>query len=237
MATELVYLNDAYSTKCESKVAFVEFTDLVADRSVMVPSVDGQPNDRGKVTIDGKSFPIVDVWTDGTSVHLISLDTYPQDITGHSVSQSVDWGVRHLHMRFRTALFILAGLAYKHFGAGSRINQTYDDQAWIDINVDEMTEEMVKTLEEEANIYVSRKVAVSNRYLTKQEFTENSSLMAFSKGKVPDLDNTRICEIEGLPLQPDQGTQVKNTEEVGKISIKTSLVKGKISRRLTVTLS
>ncbi|MHB8396162.1 MAG: alanyl-tRNA editing protein [Thermoplasmataceae archaeon] len=237
MTTELLYLNNPYSTQCESKATFVEFTDLVVDRSMFVPSIDGQPNDKGEVVINGKKYPIIDTWWDGKWVHLMSHDTYPQDIVGQTVYQNIDWEIRHIHMRFRTALFILAGIAFRDYGAGTRINETYDDNAWIDVIADEITEEMVKTLESKANAFVAQKLDVTNRVLSKKEFEENPSLMAFSKGKVPDKENTRVCEIGDLPLQPDMGTQVKNTGEVGNIVIKTSLVKGKINKRLTITLS
>ncbi|WP_171823624.1 hypothetical protein [Thermogymnomonas acidicola] len=35
--TKLLYLDDAYSTKCEGKVIFNEFTDLVVDQTVFFP--------------------------------------------------------------------------------------------------------------------------------------------------------------------------------------------------------
>ncbi len=237
MGSELLYLENPYSTECESKATFVEFTDLVVDRSMFHPTFDGQPNDKGEVVIEGRSYPINDSWWDGKWVHLMSFDTYPQDVVGKTVLQKIDWNIRYIHMRFRTALFILAGLAFRDLGSGSRLSQTYDDQAWIDVNIDELTEEMVKSLEAKANEIVAQKLSVTNRVLTKEEFQQNADLTAFSKGKVPDLENTRICEIPGLPPQPDMGTQVKNTGEVGKINIKTSLVKGKINKRLTITLS
>ena len=35
----------------------------------------------------------MDTWQDGTWVHLISLDTYPQNIVGKIVHQTVNWDV------------------------------------------------------------------------------------------------------------------------------------------------
>ena len=90
METELLYLNDQHLKECVGKVKFFEFTDLVVDKTVFYPTGEGQPNDKGKVIIDGKEYVIVDVWHDGTDVHLMSLDTYSEDIAGKEVKQVID---------------------------------------------------------------------------------------------------------------------------------------------------
>jgi misacylated tRNA(Ala) deacylase len=66
--------------------------------------------------------------------------------------------------------------------------------------------------------------------------------------QIPDLIRTKInllpegiteirtVEIEGLDLQADGGTHVKNTEEVGKIKIVDYKSKGKINKRIYVEI-
>lgn len=237
MPTEHLYLEDSYGKQSESKAVMVEFTDLTVDKSIFFPTGEGQPNDRGYVEIEGKKYVIVDTWQDGVWVHLISLDTYPQDIAGKNVNQFIDWDVRYIHMRHRSALYLLAGLAYRDHKAVTRINQTYDDQSWMDIYVDDLTEEMVSKLVEDANQIVQQGQEIKNYYIERKEFEGNSQLMELSRGKVPDYERIRLCRIGDLPLQPDMGTQVRNTSEIGVINVKTSLVKGKISNRITITLS
>ncbi|QRF74698.1 Alanyl-tRNA deacylase AlaX-M [Thermoplasmatales archaeon] len=237
MKTELLFQADPFRKECDSKVIFVEFTDLVVDSTVLYPTGDGQPNDKGSVTIDGKDFEIVDTWQDGTWVHLISLDTYPQNIVGNVVHQTVNWDVRYIHMRFRTALFIIGGLAYKQLGATVRINQTYDDQAWIDINFDgDLTEEQLKKIEADSNAIVQGKYEVKYSYVSKEQFSSDSEMMKINRDKLPDYEKIRMVKIDDLPLQHDIGTQVSNTGDVGKIVFKTTMVKGKLSKRVTITL-
>ena len=140
-------------------------------------------------------------------------------------------------MKFRTALKILSGLVYKLYGSTTRINQTYEDQAWFDFETkEEITEEFVKKLEEEANRIVESNIPVEFTYVSRDEFAKNEELMKISKGKVPDKDRIRLVKIGDLPLQPDFGTNVDKTGEVGKIEFKTSLIKGKINSRITVFL-
>lgn len=237
MVTERSYVEDPYAKEGTGKAVKVEFTDLVVDRTVFVPTGDGQPNDRGDVIIDGKKYVIVDAWNDGESIHLMSLDTYPTDIIGKEVKQVIDWNVRYLHMRFRTALYIMQGIAYKDYSANSRINQTYDDSAWIDIYLDNLTEDTVNEILGKARSIVEGSSDIRTRFVSRQEFQASAELMDFTKGKVPDFEKIKLVKISDYPEFPDMGTQVKNTAEVGTINVKTTLVKGKINNRLSLSLS
>ncbi len=237
MPTEHAYLDDPYRKQFDSKAVMVEFTDLTVESSIFYPTGEGQPNDRGYVEIGGTKYIIVDTWKDGVWIHLISLDTYPQDIAGKEVKQFIDWDIRYVHMRFRSAMYVLAALVYRDYKAATRINQTYDDQSWMDIYVDDLTEEMVQKLVDEANQIVGKNVDIENYYVDRKEFESDAQLMDICKGKVPDYEKIRLCRIGDLPVQPDMGTQVKNTSEIGKIEVKTSLVKGKLNKRITITLS
>ena len=236
MGTEKLYLDDPYLTEAEGTVQMVEFTDLTVYRSVFFPTIEGQPNDKGDVIIDGKKYLIVDSWIDGLWIHLMSLDTYPQDLAGKTVKQVINWDIRYGHMKHRTALFIIGGIAFRDYGCSIRINQTYEDHAWIDVMVDDITEDMVKKLESEANEIVSSGIDVETTYISKEEFSSDRKLVDFVRGKIPDYERIRLTKIDGLPAMPDLGTQVKNTKEVGKIAIKTTLVKGKINKRLIINL-
>lgn len=237
MKTELLFQKDPYRKECDGNVAFVEFTDLVVDATVLYPTGDGQPNDKGTVTIDDREFEIVDTWHDGTWVHLISLDTYPQDIVGKSVHQEVNWDVRYGHMRFRTALFIIKGLAYRDLGATVRVNQTYDDQAWFDLSFEgDLTEEQAKKLETDANEMVTGNHKTEYSFVTREQFEADQEMVRANWDKVPDYDSIRMVKIDGLPYLHDIGTQLASTADVGKIKFKTSMVKGKLSKRVTITL-
>lgn len=236
MDTKLLYLEDQYKKEAAGKALWHEFTDLILDETIFYPTSEGQPNDRGKVFIDGNEYIIVDTWSDGESIHLISHDTFPDNINGKDVKQVLDWDARYLHMRFRTALKVLSGLAYKLYGATTRINQTYDDQAWMDLELDDITKEQVEELFAEANKLVKSKKDTSFSYLSREDFMKNEEMMKICKARVPDYDQIRIMHLDGAPDQLEFGTNVKNTEEVGEIEFKTNLVKGKISRRINITL-
>jgi alanyl-tRNA synthetase/misacylated tRNA(Ala) deacylase len=237
METRLVYLENQYQKECDSTASWFEFTDLVIDQTIFYPTSDGQPNDRGKVIIDGREYVIVDAWSDGDNVHLMSHDTFPDDTKGKKVHQVLDWDVRYMHMRFRTALKVISGLTYSLFGATTRINQTYDDQAWFDLEKDEISNDDVASLFQEVNKVLSANHETSFRYIPREEFIKDAEMMKICKGRVPDLQNIRIMDLEGVPSQMEFGTNVARTGEVGKVEYKTTLIKGKIGRRINITLS
>ncbi len=236
MITEEIFLKDSYLKECDGKVLMCEFTDLTVDKTIFFPTMLGQQNDKGEIVIDGKTFGIVDVWTDGDYIHLISLDTYPDNIVGKTINQKLDWDVRQIHMRFRTAMFIISGLAYKFYNAKSRISQTYDDKAWVDIYIDDITEDIVNKIAEEANKIVKQNIPVKIDYMGSNEFPREKQRMSYSTGSLPDDEELRVINISGLPLQSDYGLYVANTGEVGEIEVKSSMVKGKVDKRLTITL-
>lgn len=236
MDTKLLYLEDQYQKEATGKALWHEFTDLILDQTIFYPTSEGQPNDRGKVIIDGNEYIIVDTWSDGDSIHLMSHDTFPDDINGKEVKQILDWDARYMHMRFRTGLKILSGLAYKMYGATMRINQTYDDQAWVDLELDEISKEQVEELFAEANKLVQTKQDTRFSYMSREDFLNQDEMMKMCKGRVPDYDQIRILHLEGILDQMEFGTNVKNTEEIGEMEFKTNLVKGKISRRINITL-
>ncbi len=236
METKKLFLNDSYLKECDSKAVMVEFTDLTIDQTIFYPTSYGQQNDQGEIIVDGKKFQVIDVWEDGQFVHLISLDTYPQDISGKSVHQNLNWDIRYGHMKFRSAMFILGGLAYKFYNARSRISQTYDDRAWIDIYIDDISSEIVNKIVEEANKIVSSDIPVEVKYADKNEFPIEKQMFGFSTGQIPDEEPLRVINISGLPLQADYGNHVKRTGEIGEIEAKTSMIKGKMDKRLTITL-
>ncbi|KAA8923418.1 alanyl-tRNA editing protein [Thermoplasma sp.] len=236
MKTKALYLDDSYAVEGTGTAIFVEFTDMKVDQSIFYPTTFGEPNDTGKVLIDNKEYQIVDTIYDGEYVHLISMDTYPQDIAGKTVKQKIDWERRYIHMRFRTALRIISGLAYQKWKVPCRVNETYDDRAWIDIEKPDITEEEINEVMAEANEIVKRNLDVRFRYIGIDEFNRNEDLKKMSVHDAYDEDRIRIMTIDGLPDQPEFGVNVKKTGEVGQINYKTTKLKGKVSNRINITL-
>ncbi|BAB59909.1 hypothetical protein [Thermoplasma volcanium GSS1] len=234
MKTEALYLNDAYKIEGIGTALFVEFTDMKVDKSIFYPTLFGEPNDTGKVIIEGKEYQIVDTIYDGEYIHLISMDTYPQGLVGKSVKQVIDWEKRYVHMRFRTALRLISGLSYKLWGVSCRVNETYDDRAWIDIEKPDITEEEITEVMSKANEMVKQNLEISFSYISMDEFLNRDDLKKMSIHETFDDEKIRIMRVPGLPDQPEFGVNVKNTGEVGEIKYKTTKARGKVSNRINI---
>ncbi|EQD35651.1 Alanyl tRNA synthetase second additional domain protein [mine drainage metagenome] len=180
---------------------------------------------------------MIDTWSDGVAIHLISHDTYPDNIKGKEVRQLINWDIRYGHMKFRTALRIMTGIAYRDYKVANRVNQTYDDQAWVDLEIPEINEEIVKKIEDETNAIISRGEKVDFTYKKRDEVVSNHDFMTMTRGNIPEFPEIRLVKIGDLPYQPDFGTHVHNTKEVGKVIFKTTLIKGKVSKRVIVSLA
>ena len=79
-------------------------------------------------------------------------------------------------------------------------------------------------------------IPVKIDYMGSNEFPREKQRMSYSTGSLPDDEELRVINISGLPLQSDYGLYVANTGEVGEIEVKSSMVKGKVDKRLTITL-
>ena len=89
----------------------------------------------------------------------------------------------------------------------------------------------------ETNEIIKKGVNVEFVYRDRNSILTDTDLMTISRGNVPDFPNIRLVKIGELPYQIDHGTHVRNTSEVGTVNFKTTLVKGKVSKRVIITLA
>ncbi|MBV8979734.1 MAG: alanyl-tRNA editing protein, partial [Acidimicrobiia bacterium] len=112
MATELLYLNDAYLRAFTARVVEVdaEGNRVVLDQTAFYPTGGGQPHDNG--TLGGR--PVVDVRKEGESVWHTLEGELPA--VGEEIEGEVDWERRHALMRTHTALHVLCGVIWNEWG-------------------------------------------------------------------------------------------------------------------------
>ena len=72
--------------------------------------------------------------------------------------------------------------------------------------------------------------------LPREEALKIQGVVKLAAVMPPEVKELRIVEIPGIDLQADGGTQVKNTSEIGKISLVSVENKGKNNRRMYYTL-
>lgn len=108
MATDLLYLRDAYATGFDATVVASDGDRVVLDRTLFYPTGGGQPHDTGRLG----DLLVTDVRKEGGDVwHRLGGGPAPRP--GDTVHGEVDWPRRHALMRTHTALHVLCGVIWK----------------------------------------------------------------------------------------------------------------------------
>jgi misacylated tRNA(Ala) deacylase len=107
----------------------------------------------------------------------------------------------------------------------------------MDFEFETMQRELVDEINAHINVEVANARPVSWRELPREEAFQIPDLIRTKINLLPaGIKMVRVVEIEGLDLQADGGTHVRNTAEVGSIRVVDYKSKGKINKRIYVEL-
>lgn len=238
MKTEQLYKFDSYRRTFDGVVQESSPSGVILDQTAFYPNGGGQPNDRGALQAGSDRWLVSNVELDhGKITH--AIEGIPPK-TGTKVRGSVDWDLRFRYMRLHTALHALSGVVWSGWGAdvtGSHIAKTGDrarmDFALEGIRINTIRQEIEDKLNEE--LAVSREVKVYS--LPRTEAFALPDLIRTHVNLLPkDIQDVRIVDIVDLDRQADGGTHVANTSEVGRVQILNAVNKGRINRRLEISL-
>lgn len=230
-----LYMDDSYLKEFEAKVASVKDGKyIVLDKTAFYPSGGGQPHDTGAMSYDGQEYPVVYV---GKFSGQISHEVSKLGLNaGDKVNCKIDWDRRYRLMRMHTAAHIIGAILYKGAGALYTGNQLGLDKSRIDFSLDVLDRDKIQQYIAMANEWVQKAVDVKTYYLPREEALKIEGVVKLAGIMPPEVKELRIVEIPGIDLQADGGTQVKNTSEIGKISLVAIENKGKNNRRMYYTV-
>jgi len=208
---------EPYVTEFEATVDRADGTEVVLSESYFYPESGGQPADRGTVA----GHEVVDVrGVDGAVVH--ELADPPRFEAGDAVSGVVDADFRTYCMRAHTASHALYGagrrlldeLGYGGFDIGER-KVRVDFATPTDIDDDTLVE-----LERLVNRAVWESRAVTWEQLPREEALAREEVAFNTKTEEGVTGETvRIVEIDGWDVAACGGTHVRNTREVGPVTV------------------
>src|SRR5919204_4183359 len=216
--TEEIAKRDAYARELDATVVRSEPGRVFLDRTVFHARGGGQPGDTGVISWDGGEARVVDTVHDGDEVvHVIDGDPPP---SGTPVSASIDWERRHLLMRTHTALHVLSGIVWRHYGAKVTGGNMEPGEARMDFELDSATAEFGREVELKLNEALASARPVTVRFLPRAEALADPDLIRTKVNLIPEsVDPIRIIDIEGLDKQADGGTHVRSTAEVGRVLV------------------
>ncbi|UCD98019.1 MAG: alanyl-tRNA editing protein [Chloroflexota bacterium] len=237
--TDLLYQQDSYIQKFEGKITRVDLENnaVILDQTAFYPGGGGQPPDSGTLTVENTQYEVKRARKVGAEVfHVMeSLEEFPQ--MGAYVTGNIDWEKRFQLMRTHTAMHILCGVIFRDYGASVTGGSMEPLAGRMDFEFETMQKELVSAIESAINAEVNNARPVRVEILPREEAFQIPDLIRTKINLLPEgIQEVRVVEIEGLDLQADGGTHVKNTAEVGRIEIIDYKSKGKINKRIYVRL-
>jgi misacylated tRNA(Ala) deacylase len=233
--TDPIFHTDAYRREFDAAVTAVEGSAVALDRTAFYPGGGGQPHDLGTLAADSRRWTVSKVRKAGAGVWH-EVDGTPPDV-GTLVHGALDWERRYRLMRTHTALHILCGVIFRDYGASVTGGNMEPLRGRLDFEFETMRQELVREIEAKINAEVATARDVRVNILPRDEAFQIPDLIRTKINLLPPgISEVRTVEIVGLDLQADGGTHVANTREVGPIRISDYKSKGKINKRIEVSL-
>lgn len=237
--TQLLYLDDSYVKSFDASVeSVVDGSGVVLDQTAFYAGGGGQPADTGTLEIDGRQVPVTGMKRiDGQVVHLLD-DGADWPRVGDTVHGEIDWDTRYRLMRTHTAMHVLCGVVFKEYGAQVTGGNMAPDHARMDFELEDLSEARVQHIQQRSNEVIQEGRPVSWRTLPREEAFQIPDLIRTKINLLPEhIQEVRIVEIEGLDIQADGGTHVRNTSEIGGLRIVGTRSKGKSNKRLEIEIA
>jgi misacylated tRNA(Ala) deacylase len=233
--TEFLYMTDSYLREFEARVVRVDGNNVVLDRTGFYPGGGGQPCDFGTLRWAGGEAGVIAVKKEGAdAIHTLAGALPAPDEVVHGI---LDWSRRYALMRTHTALHMLCGVIFRDFGSQVTGGNMEPLKARMDFELENLTPSFREDIEECVNREIEAARPVTVRILPRDEAFRIPDLIRTKINLLPEgILEIRTVNIEGLDLQADGGTHVANTREVGRINVIGYENKGKINKRLRITL-
>jgi misacylated tRNA(Ala) deacylase len=232
---ELLFRDNAYLQDCTATVTAADETGIRLDRTVFYPTGGGQPGDIGQLLLaDGNSIEIVDTLkgTGPDDIRHVPAPETSLPAVGATVTARIDWARRHRLMRMHTCLHLVCALIKGNVTGG----QVSDGKGRLDFNLPDSALDK-EQLTIDLNKLIAGDHVVQSRWIDDAELAEKPELVRTMSVKPPSgHGKVRLLDIVGVDLQPCGGTHVARTSEIGRVEIAKIENKGKMNRRVNITL-
>ncbi len=234
-----VAANDSYARVVEGNVLEVVEDGIFLDRTVFYARGGGQPGDIGVIRWDGGRVEVTDtVRRDGKPFHMVAGGAEMPE-PGMAVESAIDWSRRYRTMKTHTALHALSGLVFREFDAKvTGGNMTPDGEARMDFELDGISVEFGRQVEEMLNAELIKGYPTEVLYMARSEALKDPDLIRTKVNLIPEwVEEIRVIDIVGLDRQADGGTHVASTLEVGRVEVVKTESKGKANKRMRIKLT
>lgn len=232
-----LYQVDAYCRRFPATITAASGEAVQLDRSAFYPGGGGQPHDRGTVTDGVRTWSLTGARSVAGEVWYDLSGEAPTPEVGAEVECEVDWERRYALMRTHTALHILCAVVWRDHGAKVTGANMEPLRGRMDFEFENLSGEFVRELEERVNVEVAAARPTRVDFLEREEADKDPDLIRSKVSLLPPaIRVVRVVGIEGLDLQADGGTHVADTSEVGAIALPSYKSKGRLNKRVELTL-
>ena len=228
----MLFIEDSYLKDFDATILNIDSNKIILDRTAFYAKSGGQPGDIGKITLNGKEINIIDTVYDNKQNILHVCENSNDLKIDEKIKGKINWEIRYKHMRMHTALHLLCSLIPYDVTGG----QISYEKSRLDFNADDKIEK--EEIENKINQLVKDDHEISYQWITIEELDNQPDLVRTMSVKPPRTNNKiRLVKIGSIDLQPCGGTHVKRTKEIGNIKIGKIENKGKMNRRVNLSIS
>jgi misacylated tRNA(Ala) deacylase len=227
-----IHIEDSYIRSFDTTVADVKGDGVILEETAFYPQSGGQPSDLGSLFRDEDEFCVLRVEPSGP-IHIMDRTGLAP---GDRVSGRIDWDRRYRFMRSHTACHILSSVIFDKTGARITGNQIDIARSRVDFSLEAFDKSKIAEYVDQANQLISEDHAVRISLLPRAEAMAIPDLVRLAMD-VPDREEIRVVEIEGVDRQACGGTHVGRTGEIKGIKLVKAENKGKANRRVYFELT
>ena len=228
----MLFIEDSYLKDFDATILNIDSNKIILDRTAFYAKSGGQPGDIGKIILNGKEINIIDTVYDNKQ-NIIHVCENSNDLKiDEKIKGKINWEIRYKHMRMHTALHLLCSLIPYDVTGG----QISYEKSRLDFNADDKIEK--EEIENKINQLVEDDHEISYQWINLEELDNQPDLVRTMSVKPPRTNNEiRLVKIGNVDLQPCGGTHVRRTKEIGSIRIGKIENKGKMNRRVNLSIS
>ena len=228
----MLFIEDSYLKDFDATILNIDSNKIILDRTAFYAKSGGQPGDIGKIILNGKEINIIDTVYDNKQNILHVCENSNDLKIDEKIKGKINWEIRYKHMRMHTALHLLCSLIPYDVTGG----QISYEKSRLDFNADDKIEK--EEIENKINQLVEDDHEISYQWIKLEELDNQPDLVRTMSVKPPRTNNEiRLVKIGSIDLQPCGGTHVRRTKEIGSIRIGKIENKGKMNRRVNLSIS
>lgn len=229
--TSEIFRDDPYKKECEAKI--LDFGDnwIILDQTVFYAEGGGQLGDTGLIKAGQQEIQIENTIKENNLIKHIFNSKFEFEI-GDNVTCLIDWDRRYNLMKMHTSLHLLCSLVNAKVTGGS----VGDGKGRLDFNLDFKPNK--EELKDNLNDLIQGNHDITISWISTQELDKNPNLVKTMSVLPPRTNGSiRMVRIgDNIDYQPCGGTHVKNTSEIGLVEINKVENKGKLNKRVAISL-